>query len=195
MHSSTSGRTWKSMEESGQQRSRKCNWNFNRFLKVRVTIWNHREPRAQGSLHLLIPSSPQASSGCTRGISEAGQESLDSIPGGSNQVWECKLRKQYLFTVHQDIKYLYMKNYNALLRETWEYLKEASILLRYQILPKMIYTFNVIPLKIPADCVVFRNWQTDDKIFMADLEYPKQFWKRTKWEDLHYLISGLTVKL
>ena len=155
------------MEESGQQRSRKCNWNFNRFLKVRVTVWNHREPRAQGSLHLLIPSSPQASSGCTRKIwgrtGEPGEHPLGLQP----QVWECKLRKQYLFTVHQDIKYLYMKNYNALLRETYEYLKEASILLRCQILPKMIYKFNVIPLKIPADWVFFRNWQTDYKIFMA----------------------------
>lgn len=58
-------------------------------------------------------------------------------------------------------------------------------------LTKSIYRINTILIRVPASCF-WRNWPVDPKIHM---DMPKQYWKRIKLEDSHFLISKLTINL
>ena len=46
------------------------------------------------------------------------------------------------------------------------------------ILPMLIQRFNKVSFIILED--FFLKWQADSKIYMEDLEYPKQYWKKKK---------------
>ena len=63
------------------------------------------------------------------------------------------------------------------------------------VLLNLIYIFGAIPIKNPSKHVCI-YWQSDFKIYMERRRSIfSEICKRTKLEDLHYLISILTVKL
>lgn len=102
-------------EEAHIQAVRKYNKNFNDFLKVSVTVWNHWEPCAQGG---STPTHQLLSTGfCTRKIwSRTGDRKSKSIPRGSDHLWECKLGKQAHVQYIRDTEYLCTKT----IKSCWE---------------------------------------------------------------------------
>lgn len=70
-------------------------------------------------------------------------------------------------------------------------------IVKTEILPKLIYILNTIPIKILSG-FFGRNWHTDPKIYMAMKNTVKRIFlgkkNRIKLEDLYYLIWKFTIK-
>lgn len=90
---------------------------------------------------------------------------------------------------------LYSENYTGLLKEIkslsrkvlHNHIGERLNVVKLAIPSKLTYWFNSILIKIPAGFC--RNWQEDAEIYVEiKIEQPKSLWKRTKSEDLAYLI-------